>query len=155
ENDRLDDAFDHYLAGGIVQAAAELADRASQAYFAQGKVETLLIWESRLHDEAVDIPRLLLACAKVHTDRYDYQHAEAEPQAAENKCLMASDPVMFADIQLQRAGCSLQRGDYHKAAEQSKAVLQPPPMESRLQGRALRTLGFACLRLGDFQQAVE
>ena len=155
ENDRLDDAFDHYLAGGIAHAAAELADRASQAYFAQGKVETLLIWEARLHNQLVDTPRLLLACAKVHTDRYDYQRAEAELDAAESNFVASSDPVMFADIQLQRARCSLQRGDYHKAAERSKQVLQTPHLESRLQGRALRTLGFACLRIGDFQQAIE
>ncbi|MEO8608065.1 MAG: tetratricopeptide repeat protein [Chloroflexota bacterium] len=155
ENDRLDDAFDHYLSGGIIQAAAGLADRAAQAYFAQGKVETLLIWEAQLHHELVNIPRLLLACAKVHTDRYDYQHAEADLNAAESSFVMSSDPVMFADIQLQRARCSLQRGDYHQAAKQATQVLQTDHLETRLQGRALRTLGFAYLRLGDYQQAVE
>jgi LuxR family maltose regulon positive regulatory protein len=155
ENDRLDGAFDHYIMAGSTDRAAMIAERVSQAYFAQGKVETLLRWQERLRTTPVETPRLLLACAKVHTDRYDYERAETELDEAERGFDSDHTTELMADIQLQRARCSLQRGDYHQAVAQSMQVLETPCLETRLQGRALRTLGFACLRLGNIDQATQ
>src|SRR5262249_28048543 len=132
-----------------------VAERISQAYFAQGRVETLLGWEERLRYTGVDTPRLLLACAKVHTDRYEYERAEAELDEAERGFALDNDVTIRADIQLQRARCSLQRGEYQQAISQATRVLAAFNLEARLQGRALRTLGFAWLRLGDIEQAIQ
>src|SRR5690606_3141875 len=90
----------------------------------------------------------------VHTDRYEYDQAEAQLAVAEQGFDKHQDSTGLVDVHLQRARINLQRGQYREAAEQALAVLQRTSDDSIQRGRALRLLGTAELRFGDAETAM-
>ena len=154
-HDDIDAAFDHYMDADQPSHAAVLAERAAQAYFALGRVETLLEWETDLNHAGVTVPGLLCVCAKIHTDRYQYAAAEASLSAAEARYEESGDKDGMADVQIQRAMISLQQGEYRKAVLRVTGVVNCPGIAPGLQGRALNILGSAQLRLGETEPAIQ
>ncbi len=155
ENDSLDDAFDHYLIAGQVPEAAAIAERMAHAYFAQGKFETLLDWNSRLGQANVQVPRLLHRCAIIHTDRYEYDLAANELSRAESAFAGSGDEAGLADVLLQQATLRIQRGQYQAAADQVADLARAEPDAGNIRGRALNALGIAYLQLGNTERAVQ
>ncbi|HVO70138.1 MAG TPA: tetratricopeptide repeat protein, partial [Aggregatilineaceae bacterium] len=155
-----DDAFNHYYSARFYTEAAHVADQMAQAYFVQGKVETLLTWESMLRETDAPSGRLLYSCALIHTDRYEFDRAE---EALERIPLVAKDSgaegaaaVGEVDIRLQRAMIQFRRGNYEVAAAQAGALLKelPDTIEANnARRRALDTLGTAQLNLGEVESA--
>jgi DNA-binding SARP family transcriptional activator/tetratricopeptide (TPR) repeat protein len=134
--------------------AVPLCERVAPAYYAQGKVETLLGWQEHFEPIATQVPRLFLACAKIHTDRYEYPSAEADLAYAEQGFLATEDDSGRAEVLLQRARCSLQLGNYEQTIAEAGELLSASGVEDRIRGRALRTLGFAEMRLGNIASAI-
>jgi LuxR family transcriptional regulator, maltose regulon positive regulatory protein len=149
--DRIDEAFHHYLEAGLPERARDIADRVALSYFIQGKVETLLTWGAILKQLDIRASRLLHTCARIHTDRYEYDLAVAELDAAEQGFRRRRDEVGLADVQLQRAMIHLQRGEYQQAAARAAALLSDEPESPKLRGQALRLFGFARVRLGELE----
>lgn len=154
QHNQIDWGFEHYMAAGLIERAATISDRVARLYFAQGKVETLLEWRSRLDQIGVFAPRLLYNCARVHTDRYNYDEAEQALDEAERGFVEARDEAGRADVQLQRAFIKLQRGDFQHAALEAARLAESAPETPDLQGRALKILGVAHLRRGEVMAAV-
>jgi LuxR family maltose regulon positive regulatory protein len=154
QHGETDDAFDHYIMAGAPERAALISERVAQAYFTQGKLETLLRWSRQLQQVLAEAPRLLLTCAKVYTDRLDYNDAEVALRTAEIGFEDRGDAAGFADVQLQRAKINLQRGNYPEAASQAAHLLEMEPMSVKVRGQALRILGVAHLRLGQADTAL-
>ncbi|MBI5669076.1 MAG: tetratricopeptide repeat protein [Chloroflexi bacterium] len=154
QNDQIEDAVDHYISAGQHGLAIVLCERVASAYYAQGKVETLLGWKEYFEHMPVEAPKLFLMCAKIHTDRYDYETAATELHYAEQGFAAQNDPMGLAEVQLQEARCSLQSGNYERAVQLSNELLQSWDEEDRIRGRALRTLGFARMRLGEIHSAI-
>lgn len=152
-NGLVDDAFNHYLVVGMVEQAAAIAERVAHTYLAQGKVETLLMWGEALREHSDHVPRLLYTCARVHTDRYHYAEAEADLERAEQGFELWQDTTGLAEVRLQRSMINLQRGNYQLAERQAHRLAQLPDGNANLQGRALRVLGVARLRLGEVEMA--
>src|SRR5581483_6797043 len=126
--DQVDEAFEHYMAAEAAAQAAQIAERVAQSYFRQGHTETLLNWGMRLSQAGVAAPRLLHACAMVHTDRYEYPAAETELQQAAAMFAATNDQAGLSSVQVQQAMLQLQRGNYHEAA-----LLAGKLVESRLE----------------------
>ncbi|HML20738.1 MAG TPA: tetratricopeptide repeat protein [Aggregatilinea sp.] len=154
DNNRIDEAFEHYLNAGLYKRAVMIAEQVSRSYFTQGKVETLLTWQNAIAKTGVVTPRLAYACALIHTDRYAYQLAEAELDQAETGFTTTENEVGIAEVQLQRAMINLQRGQYELAISQAMPFRDAPRGPSNLRGRALRVIGFASVRLGRVEEAV-
>ena len=154
ENNRVDEAFEHYLNAGLYKRAVMIAEQVSRSYFTQGKVETLLTWQSALGKTGVVTPRLAYSCALIHTDRYAYQTAEVELEQAEAGFNATDNETGIAEVRLQRAMINLQRGHYELAIQQAMPYQDAPRAPSNLRGRALRVIGFACVRLGRVEEAV-
>jgi LuxR family maltose regulon positive regulatory protein len=154
QQDAIEDAVEHYIRAGQPVMAVPLCERVAPAYYTQGKVETLLGWQEYFEPVAEQVPKLLLTCAKIHTDRYEYASAEADLSRAEMGFTANADEIGQAEVLLQRARCSLQLGNYEQAIAETKELLCVPGIEARIKGRALRTLGFAMMRLGDSQAAI-
>lgn len=154
ENNRIDEAFEHYLNAGLYKRAVSIAEQVSRAYFTQGKVETLLTWQNALSKTGVITPRLAYACALIHTDRYAYQTAEMELDQAEEGFRALGNETGVAETELQRAMINFQRGRYDVAIAQAMPYRDAPRGPSNLRGRALKILGLASLRLGDVEQAL-
>ncbi len=152
--DQLDEAFDHYLAAGLVERAAAIAERAVQAYFSQGKVETLLGWREALQPVRAVSPKLLAACAKIHIERYVYDVAEAELTGAEAGFVEQNDSTGIADVALHRAILSFQRGEFQPAVLQADHLLKRWSEHTMLRGQALCVAGMARLHMGQTQLAV-
>lgn len=154
QQDRIEEAVDHYITAGQYPFAIVLAEQVAPAYYAQGKVETLLDWKESLSHGTDQAPKLLLMCAKIHTDRYDYATARLELIEAERGFINQADDNGLAEVQLSLARCDLQQADYDSVVRQSNQFLNQWTGEDRLRGRALRTLGFAQMRLGEVDNAV-
>jgi len=158
QQDRIEEAVDHYVTAGQYPLAVALAEQVSPAYYAQGKIETLLGWKDALvqsADQSADqSPKLLLMCAKIHTDRYDYATARNELAQAEGGFHQQADDTGLAEVHLQLARCDLQQADYAAVVPQTEHFLAHWTGDERLRGRALRTLGFAQMRLGAINSAV-
>lgn len=152
-HNRIDDAFEHYVAAGLTDEAAAIAEHNSRTYFAQGKVETLLGWVSRLKRVGVQPPHLLYTAAMIHTDRYEYELAEEELALAEESFLMRRDAVGSAEVQVQRSMINVQRGRYAEAVAQAGHLATDQSYASSVRGRALKVLGFARLHLGQVGMA--
>lgn len=153
QNNRIDEGFDHYMSAGLIERAAAISDRAAEAYFAQGRVETLLKWRARLGQIGIFAPSLLYNCARVHTDRYNYEAAEIALSEAERGYVDQNDHAGLADVQLQWAMIRLQRGDYQAAAWQAIQLVESHGRTRNVQGRALKILGVASMRLGEVEKA--
>ncbi len=154
EHGQIDQALNHYLTAGLVDRAAVLAEHVAQAFFSQGNVETLLDWGARLSQTGARVPKLLYTCAMIHTDRYEYTAAEDKLAAAARIFIEEDDPTGLANVQQQQAMLDLQRGQYDRAAQQSLLLLQDQHASPGLQGRALKVLGMARLRLGQVEEGV-
>ena len=154
QHDRIEEAVDHYVTAGQHQFALVLVERVAPAYYVQGKVETLLSWKYSFSEVADHAPKLFLMCGKIHTDRYDYATTAMELAHAEQGFMYQEDENGLAEVQLQTARCNLQQGNYEEAVEQTSHFLQHWTGEDRLRGRALRTLGFAQMRMGDVSSAI-
>jgi LuxR family maltose regulon positive regulatory protein len=155
EHNWIDWSFEHYMAAGLIERAAKISDKVAHMYFSQGKVETLLEWRSGLGQVGIFAPSLLYNCACVHTDRYNYDEAEKALDEAHRGFLAVDDQAGLARVQLQRAFIRLQRGEFHTAAIEAAHLAETLPGQPDLQGRALKILGVAHLRLGEATSAVE
>ena len=155
ERNQVDWGFEHYMAAGLIERAAKISDRVANMYFAQGKVETLLKWRAQLGQIGIFAPGLLYNCARVHTDRYNYEEAEQSLNEAERGFAEAGDETGHTYIQLQRAFIKLQRGDFQTAVSEARQLASYVAEQPDLQGRALKILGVAHLRLGELTAAVE
>jgi ATP/maltotriose-dependent transcriptional regulator MalT/DNA-binding SARP family transcriptional activator len=154
DNNQLEDAFEHYLAAEQYEAATAIAERAAHAYFAQGKVETLLHWAARLRPVGVSIPRLLYTCAMAHTDRYDYEQAHAALEEAAKGFQANEDRTGLIQIELLRATIENQQGQYQDAVPRAERLAAQETTPSNLRGHALYTLGVGLLNLGDAETAL-
>jgi LuxR family transcriptional regulator, maltose regulon positive regulatory protein len=154
QHDRIEDAVEHYITAGQYSFAIALAEQVAQAYYAQGKVETLLGWKGYVAHATDYAPKLFLMCAKIHTDRYDYVTARSELVVAEQGFMHQEEENGVAEVQLQRSRCDLQQANYDTVVSQSGKFLAAWTGADWLRGRALRTLGFAQVRLGDIKNAV-
>jgi LuxR family maltose regulon positive regulatory protein len=155
EHDRLDDSFDHYMIAGFTERATTIAERVADAFFAQGHVETLLEWHMRLRDLDLVTPRLLYNCARIYTDRYNYEEAEETLNEAELGFTEIQNENGAANVQLQRAFILLQKGRFRSAISEAAAFMGDPRDTKSLRGRALNIIGVAHIHLGEVKVAVE
>lgn len=155
QHDDLDEAFDHYITAGELEQALQLAEKAAPSYFIQGKRETLLRWEKQLGEARAVAPHLLYTCAMIHTDRYEYETAQRELDEAERGFTSLQDRHGLLSVQVQRAMICLQRGQHQETIAQATYTLQQPDLADNLRARALNLRGFALLRLGETESAVE
>ncbi len=151
---QIDEAIEHYLTGGLTDRAMPLVEHVSPAYFTQGKTETLLGWRNRLSQFNILAPKLFLTSSKIFTDRYEYAEAETDLNRAEAGFARTEDDVGMAEVRLQQARASLQQGNYTAAVQQSLEYWDLFNIQERLLGRALRTLGFAQIRLGEVEPGI-
>ncbi len=155
KNDEIIIAVDHYLIAGQVPRVVDLVEQVAESYFQRGQVETLLTWLDSLEHAQPSTPRLLCACAKIHTERYEYDTALAELRLAEKIFQRHSDEAGIADVIVLRAMLNLQNGKYAQAAQLAEHVLHEYPTEIHLRGRALTILGTARLNLGEITIAAD
>ncbi len=148
----IDESFNHYYLAGRFDRAARVAEGVAQAYFAQGKIETLLNWEAQLNTTQLSIPRLLYSCALIHTDRYEYADAEIKLNRIECESMLSEATISAEQLQLQRAMIHLQRGDYATAVTQAEPFIVEVGITPH-RYRALNILGVAYLRLGEVARA--
>lgn len=150
---RIDESFEHYMTAGLVESAANVAERVAQAYFSQGKVEALLKWRARLGQAGVLTPSLLYNCARVQTDRYNYDEATRLLDEAERGFAEFHDRAGIRDVRLQHAFIQLQQGDYQRSTIEAAQLLESDAEGNNLRGRALKIMGVAHLRLGEIEAA--
>lgn len=153
-NNQLDVAFDHYVEAGKVDRAGDIAEKVALSYFSQGKTETLLRWAKRLEDTNVVVPRLLYACAMIHTDRYNYAEAETFLTNAERGFVSRGDVDGINSVHLQRAMINFLKGHNHEAAGQATQLLESQALPGNLRARGLALLGLTQMRLGNAHAAV-
>lgn len=155
KNNNLDEAFDHYVAANRILQAATISEKVAHSYFSQGKTETLLSWSSRLATTDVEVPRLHYTCAMIHTDRYDYDSAEAALSLAERGFTVRGENDGVNSVQIQRAMINFQKGHNHEAAGQAQYLLETASLPENLRARATNLLGLSQLRLGNPQRAID
>ncbi|HLY26437.1 MAG TPA: tetratricopeptide repeat protein [Aggregatilineales bacterium] len=153
ENDLIDEAFFHYAEAGDLPEASAIAQRVIPAYVAQGKVETLLAWNARLIQAGRPLPHLLLRCAIILTERYEYERALVSLDLAEAHFAQENDEEGLASVQLQRAWLNNQQGNFETAIELVEPLTHYPPGRDNLRGRALTTMGYATMMAGRAQEA--
>jgi len=155
QQDLIPEAFEHYIAADRLDSAVVISERVAEAYFTQGKAETLLSWGAKLQQVGARVPRLSRACAKIFIDRYEYESAQAKLNDAESGFMSSEDESGIAEIQMLHAMLDLQRGNYEKASSKAKEFLESDSEFVNLRGRALSILGIALLHIGELQDAVQ
>ncbi len=153
-NDRLDDSFDHYIAAGLIERAAAIAEQVADTFFAQGYAETLIKWRTQMGPSRVFAPRLSYNCGRVFSDRYEYEEAERALDEAERGFYQAQNEQGVGDVQLQWAFIKLQSGQFKRAISDVAHFVSPDHGSGSWQGRALRIVGLAQLRLGEARTAI-
>jgi LuxR family maltose regulon positive regulatory protein len=148
-------AFEHYLAGGMVNEVGALVEQLVQTYFSQGRTETLLRWSRQLGAAVTQTPRLLYACAMIHTDRYQYDLAATGLEQAQAGFEQAGDAVGGLKVQLLQAYIANQQGRYTQAKETILPLLDNPDLPDNLRGWAFDILGTAYLQQGEPETALQ
>ena len=152
---RLDEALVHAVTAHLWGKAAAIAQQAAQAYFTQGKVETLLSWNVALREDPVDVPDLHHACAMIYIDRYQYDLAAVELAEAAKGFQALDDGAGLMKVELLVATLDNQRGHYSHALHRAEQLSRNPALPVNLQGLALVVCGVARLQLGDVQTALQ
>jgi LuxR family maltose regulon positive regulatory protein len=150
----LDDSFGHYIAAGLVERAAAIAEQVADTFLAQGYAETLIKWRTKMGQTRVFAPRLLYNCGRIFSDRYEYEEAEIALDEAEGGFHLTENEQGIGDVQLQRAFIQLQSGQFKQAIAEAARFIDPDRDLGNWQGRALRILGCAQLRLGEARTAI-
>src|SRR5260221_4349810 len=152
--DQLDDAFYHYLRASNAEGAVRIADRAADALYAEGHIETLLDWADKLNTTNERSPKLLTVCAMIRLDRYEYRDAEALLLEAQLLFQQANDAFGTGRIEFQRAMLDQQRGQLQAAVTSAEKLLALT-QSARLRGNALNVLGLAHLDSGNLPSAIQ
>ncbi len=99
-------------------------------------------------------PKLLYNCARIFSDRYEYEEAESALAEAEQGFAQIENEQGIADVQLQRAFIKLQSGQFKRAIADVAHFVTLNHDSADWQARALRVLGLARLRLGEAKTAI-
>ncbi|MBZ0294467.1 MAG: tetratricopeptide repeat protein, partial [Anaerolineae bacterium] len=154
EEGDFETAFDHYMSAGLIEQALAVVEHAHMAYFSQGKVETLLMWRSKLEDDAAHIPYLLYKCSIIYTERYMYQEAEAELDLARRAFELNRDDIGLADVELQHMMIMGRQGQYRRVIQKVETLLKHDSLPDRIIARAKQHLALAYLELGEIDAAI-
>jgi LuxR family maltose regulon positive regulatory protein len=153
-NNRLDEAFEHYISAHRLNDAAKIAERGAQLYWSQGKAETVLRWRRELSSVVDTIPQLAKTCAMIHMDHYEYDTASTELAEAMTGLRLLNNELEIKKVVLLQATIDNFRGEYWRAIEQAQPIANPSSVPPNLYGFALATLGTSYLNLGDFGTAL-
>src|SRR5262249_589586 len=155
DSDQLDEAFYHYTEARAFSRAAALAERIAKTYYAQGKFETLLAWNTSLSQAETPVPWLLYHCAIIHINRYEYPEAEAALDQVEALFAKHADAEALTLVTLQRAFLNMQRSNYSLAMSLATPLAELPEGPDNIRGRALYILSYCRLQLGESQAALQ
>lgn len=150
----IETAFEHYIAAGLIDDALMIVENAHMAYFSQGKVETLLMWRSKLGESANRIPYLLYKCSIIYTERYLYGEAEEELALASAAFERSPDLIGLADVELQLLMIMGRRGEFQQVIAKVEALLEQDALPDRIIARAKHQLALSYLELGDTARAI-
>lgn len=151
---RLEEAFEHFIAAEQWDQAASIAERSAHIYIAQGKTETLLYWNDQLAGIDVHVPRLHHMCAMLRINRYEYDLADKDLRQGTEEYRAQNNKTGLIQITLLQATLDNQRGNFQTAiavAEPFSIDLTIPP---NLRGYALAIIGTAELYLCHLDTAV-
>lgn len=154
-DNRLDEAFEHYIAAELWSEAASIAERAAQTYLSQGKSETILHWRHQLSQTAVKTPRLHHTIALIHTERYEYLLARAALAKAAEDFQGIGEEDGLTKVTLLESTIHNRCGEYRQAIDLAAPIAYQASMPDNLRGYALSTLGIAHLQLGDILLALQ
>jgi LuxR family transcriptional regulator, maltose regulon positive regulatory protein len=153
-DNRLEEAFEHYMAAGYWQDAAAIADQTAHTFLGRGQVETLLDWRLQLGSVGVRVARLSYFCTRLYSERYDYQTASAAAAESEAEYRRQGNHVGLIQVALLNATIANQRGDYLQAISVAEPFINAASTPANLQGFALAIIGMAHLHLGTIKAAV-
>jgi ATP/maltotriose-dependent transcriptional regulator MalT/two-component SAPR family response regulator len=151
---RLDEAFEHYVLAKYWKEAANIAELVAQEYMAQGKIETLLQWENELSHTNTQSPRLLFTCAMIYRDRYEYELAASYLEAAAAGFESQGNVDRLPQIILLRATIDNQRGDFEAALLKAEPYSRDISISSNLCAFAIAIMGTSALYLRRFDVAL-
>lgn len=151
---RLDEAFEHYIAAEQWEEAINIAERSCHIYIGQGRLETLLRWERALIHLTIKAPRFFHMCAMIHRYRYEYDLASVDADAAEAGFRANDNTSGLIQIILLRATMDNQRGYLREATERAAPYANDMGIPSNLRGYALAIMGTAALHLNELDKAL-
>jgi ATP/maltotriose-dependent transcriptional regulator MalT/DNA-binding SARP family transcriptional activator len=153
---QVEEAVHHYLAAEAFPRATTLMEVAATECFHRGRLETLCRWMESLPEPIKpQAPRLLLYCAKVLTDRYDYQAAREILAYAEAGFSERGDGTSLARVHNQKATLGLFEGRHQQVIEEAHLALEILDRQEKPErAQAQRMIGNAEIDLGRFEVGV-
>ena len=151
---QFEEAFGHYIIAEDWEQAANLAEETAHIYMREGKLETLLGWETALNNAKIYAPRFFHFCAIIHRDRYAYDLAIADADRAEAGFHAKGNAVGLIQIALLRATIDNQQGHFLTALNRAELFSRDQSIPSNLKGFALSIVGMAALNLRKFDDAL-
>ncbi|MFN8528435.1 MAG: BTAD domain-containing putative transcriptional regulator [Anaerolineae bacterium] len=154
ERRQVEEAFTHYMTAGAPDKASSAIHSAVQSYWEQGRVETLLYWNSALEQAGLHSDRMLYIAASIHIDRLEFETASDELDRVAAIASAEGNRVRLAEVGLHRVRIHLISGHFLAAVAEAERLLQLDVESDNLRGRTLRSLGFAYFRLGKLDDAL-
>lgn len=151
----LEKAFEHYILAGEVEDAVAIVEQLCTSYYAQGKLETLLTWRDILGEFISEAPRLAYNCAKIETDRYEYDRVEQDLDIAEDSFHKQGDSVGQVEVILQRCRLHLRHGRTEEVINITDHLFTNYDLNANLQARAFHMLGLALIQQDQHLDAIE
>ena len=155
ENNQVEDAFNHFITAGHMAEAVAITEGACRAYYSQGHLETLLNWREQLGHHAASAPQLSYVCARIYTNRYDYELAEIALGEAEAIFRIQHNDTGLLEVAFQKARLRLRQGETEEVVKILNSVFHVKDIDVPMRARGLHTLGLAHLRQGDNLLAVK
>lgn len=150
----LEKAFEHYMLAGLVDDAIAIVEQICSTYYAQGKLETLLTWRKELGEHIDHAPRLAYNCAKIETDRYEYDRVDQDLQIAEQGFLAQGDVSGEVEVSLQRCRLHLRHGRTEEVIATVDILFSDYELDPALNARAYHMLGLALIQQDKHMEAV-
>ncbi|MEO8392588.1 MAG: tetratricopeptide repeat protein, partial [Chloroflexota bacterium] len=155
ENNRLDEAFDHYIHAESLGDAAELAERTASAYMAQGKPETVLFWAGQLANTNTPCPQLHYICGTIYLNRYQYDLASDMLNQAEHEFRERHDDSGVRKVNFAQANIAILQGNAQHAIDLIETILRQSELAPNVRGYAYSILGRGYFDRGNMKVALQ
>ena len=155
EDNKIDQAVEHYFCAGDMTNLAELIERTAPNYFATGRAQILLDWFELLQGLNVATPRLALHCATVHLARYNFNITETLLMTAERGFITQGNTSELSDVKLRRVALLNAQGRYKAAVKTATNALNDPHLSDNHRAALLNAIGNAQNGLEEYAAAIE
>lgn len=153
---QLDEAIEHFILAGDINSAVKLAESIVHAYYAQGRIDSILQLGQKLQTYQIPMPNLDHIRAQIYlSHEVDSEKALKAAEQSLQGYRAIQNQYYIHDVKITLGMIHQMHGNLLTACDIFNEVIQDEDLHILLRGNALNQLGLTEYYLGDNKLAIE